>query len=330
MLIGCDIMYLMMKKGFIVLFGLVLFWSCFLAEAQNVEVSVRFSESRNGKRIVFESSDEIFIRKTSASISKDSILVRFPSAPVLRYKSDMSLDLSVQGNIVSIRVKEPFKMNTLFLSEPPRFSIDILTSQTESALPNSKEYNVTMPSSTRIIIDPGHGGYDPGIINGDLREKDISLAIAREMESMLLKKNRPVFLIRRIDQFLSITDRSILANQKTPGIFISIHLSLSQGVVINIPYMDASASEPAEGMFDMMHRQRRYVEKSKAIAEAIGRVVKEEIKTDVVYREIPVSLLNSIGAPAVLIEFAGNLSDDKEKRSRLSMAILKGIEDANQ
>lgn len=322
----------MTKKVFIVLLGLIFSGFYFMAEAQNVEVNVRFSEGPDGRRIVFESSDESFIKNTSASILKDSILVKFPSAPVLRYRSDMNLDLSVQGSIVSIRVKEPFKMKTLFLSGPPRFSIDILkTSQTEPGLPNIiKESNMTTPSSIRIIIDPGHGGYDPGIIDGDLREKDLTLTIAKEMESMLLKKNRPVFLTRRTDQFLSITDRSILANQKTPGIFISIHLSLSAGVVINIPYVEASAVEPTEGIFDMMHRQRRYVEKSKALAEAIGKAIKEDLKTEVVYREIPISLLNSIGAPAVMVEFAGNLVDDKEKRLRLSRAILKGIEDANQ
>ncbi len=321
----------MTKKVFIVLLGLIFSGFYFMAEAQNVEVSVRFSEGPDGRRIVFESSDESFIKNTSASILKDSILVKFPSAPVLRYRSDMNLDLSVQGSIVSIRVKEPFKMKTLFLSGPPRFSIDILkTSQTEPGLPSIKESNMTIPSSIRIIIDPGHGGYDPGIIDGDLREKDLTLTIAKEMESMLLKKNRPVFLTRRTDQFLSITDRSILANQKTPGIFISIHLSLSTGVVINIPYVEASAVEPTEGKFDMMHRQRRYVEKSKALAEAIGKEIKEDLKIEVVYREIPISLLNSIGAPAVMVEFAGNLADDKEKRLRLSRAILKGIEYANQ
>lgn len=321
----------MTKKVFIVLLGLIFSGFYFMAEAQNVEVSVRFSEGPDGRRIVFESSDESFIKNTSASILKDSILVKFPSAPVLRYRSDMNLDLSVQGSIVSIRVKEPFKMKTLFLSGPPRFSIDILkTSQTEPGLPSIKESNMTIPSSIRRIIDPGHGGYDPGIIDGDLREKDLTLTIAKEMESMLLKKNRPVFLTRRTDQFLSITDRSILANQKTPGIFISIHLSLSTGVVINIPYVEASAVEPTEGIFDMMHRQRRYVEKSKALAEAIGKEIKEDLKIEVVYREIPISLLNSIGAPAVMVEFAGNLADDKEKRLRLSRAILKGIEYANQ
>lgn len=337
----------MLKRGILALFGIIV--SCvflqFEADAQSestkrptvgsVEVNVRFSENPEGKRIVFESADEAFIKKTSATVSKDSIQVRFPSAPVLRYRNDINLDLSIQGSVLNIRIKEAFRLKTLYLSAPPRFSIDVLkateTRSGPSSVPRARgeggkgeDIEVTKPAVMRIIIDPGHGGYDSGIIVDDLREKDITLSIAREIESMLLKKNRPVFLMRRIDQFMSITDRAIAANQKTPGIFISLHLSLSDGFVINIPYIDAP--EQAEESPYIMYRQRRYIDKSKTLAEALGRAIKEDLKTDVVYREIPITLLNSIGAPAILVELPRSLVSDKEKRIRLSQTVLKGID----
>ncbi|MFN3480481.1 MAG: N-acetylmuramoyl-L-alanine amidase, partial [Thermodesulfovibrionales bacterium] len=235
----------------------------------SVEVNVRFSENPEGKRIVFESADETFIKKTSATVLKDSIQVRFPAAPILRYRNDINLDLSIQGSVVNIRVKEPFRVKTLYLNAPPRLSIDVLKVEASSPVSplsptpsRGDETAALKPAVTRLIIDPGHGGYDAGIIHNDMREKDITLSIAREMESMFLKKNRPVFLTRRIDQFMSITDRAIAANQKTPGIFISLHLSLSDGFVINIPYIDTV--EQTEELFNMMYRQRRYIDKSKA------------------------------------------------------------------
>lgn len=339
----------MLKRGILALIGIIV--SCvvlqFKADAQNeptknqrpvvgsVEVNVRFSENSEGKRIVFESADETFIKKTSATVLKDSIQVRFPTAPILRYRNDINLSLSVQGNVVNIRFREPFRVKTLYLNAPPRFSIDVLKIEVSSPISplspapsRGDETAAVKPAVTRIIIDPGHGGYDAGIIYNDMREKDIALSIAREMESMFLKKNRPVFLTRRIDQFMSIIDRAIAANQKTPGIFISLHLSLSESFVINIPYIETV--EQTEELFNMMNRQRRYIDKSKILAEALGRAIKEDLKIEVVYREVPITLLNSIGAPAVLVELPGSLVFDKGKRLKLSQTLMKGIDYAIQ
>lgn len=339
----------MLKREILVLFGIVVLcvFLQFKADAQSestksqrptvgsVEVNIRFSENPEVKRIVFESADETFIKKTSASVLKDLIQVRFPSAPVLRYRNDINLDLSIQGSVLNIRIKEPFRLKTLYLSAPPRFSIDVLkateTQSVPSSVPRSRvegskgeDTEVTKPAVMRIIIDPGHGGYDSGMVADSIREKDITLSIARGMESMLLKKNRPVFLTRKIDQFMSIADRAIAANQKTPGIFISLHLSLSDGFVINIPSIDSF--EQADESLNMMYRQRRYIDKSKTLAEAIGRAIKEDLKMDIVYREVPITLLNSIGAPAILVELPRSLVFDKEKRIRLSQTLLKGID----
>lgn len=325
----------MLKRGiftFIALSILLVFLRC--EAAQGVEVNVRFSENPEGKRIVFESADETFIKKTSATVLKDSIQVRFPAAPILRYRNDINLSLSVQGNLVNISLKEPFRIKTLYLNAPPRFSIDVLKMEASAPVspllptPSRGDETAIKLAVNRIIIDPGHGGYDAGIIHNDMKEKDITLSIAREMESVFLKKNRPVFLTRRVDQFMSITDRAIAANQKTPGIFISLHLSLSDGFVINIPYIDVA--EQTEELFNMMYRQRRYIDKSKTLAKALGRAIKEDLKIEVVYREVPITLLDSIGAPAVLVELPVSLVFDKEKRMRLSQALLKGIDYAIQ
>lgn len=289
-----------------------------------VEVKVRIGEGPEGKRIVFEGSDEAFIKGTSASVSKDSIQVRFPSAPVLRYSHSINLDLSLQGSILNIRFKEPFKIKTLYLPSPPRFSIDVLKTSEEILTPKQKETRPSAIAVSSIIIDPGHGGYDSGIIRDGIREKDLTLSIAKEMESILLKKKRPVFLTRRVDQFLSITDRAIAANQKVPGLFISLHLSLSNGFVINIPHIDTDVV--TDNSFDMIYRQRSYVDKSKALAEALGKAIREEFKQEVTYREIPLPLLNSIGCPAILIELPGGTENDKETRAKLARTILKGID----
>jgi N-acetylmuramoyl-L-alanine amidase len=84
-----------------------------------------------------------------------------------------------------------------------------------------------------IVIDAGHGGKDPGGIGYDsVREKDIVLAVARELDKELRRRfrDKEVVLTRRDDTFISLEDRGSFANRIDPGknpIFISIHANVS-------------------------------------------------------------------------------------------------------
>jgi N-acetylmuramoyl-L-alanine amidase len=76
-----------------------------------------------------------------------------------------------------------------------------------------------------IVIDPGHGGKDPGAIGPTgLREKDIVLTAARELRQALLATGEfRVYLTRDNDVFLRLNDRVRLANQAGGDLFISLH-----------------------------------------------------------------------------------------------------------
>ncbi|MDQ7065308.1 MAG: N-acetylmuramoyl-L-alanine amidase [candidate division KSB1 bacterium] len=76
-----------------------------------------------------------------------------------------------------------------------------------------------------IVIDPGHGGRDPGAIGPTgVKEKDVTLAIARYLKKALKKKSDVrVVLTREDDRFIRLTDRTRLANQEQGKLFISIH-----------------------------------------------------------------------------------------------------------
>jgi N-acetylmuramoyl-L-alanine amidase len=79
----------------------------------------------------------------------------------------------------------------------------------------------------RIVIDPGHGGRDPGAIGpkGTL-EKEMSLDIARRVEKLLKKKLKvEVLLTRNSDRFLALEARTGYANKKKADLFVSIHLN---------------------------------------------------------------------------------------------------------
>ena len=81
-------------------------------------------------------------------------------------------------------------------------------------------------SVKRIVIDPGHGGKDPGCWIGGWYEKDITLSIARLLARKLRQRmGCEVFLTRDKDIFLSLEQRTAIANMKKADLFISLHVN---------------------------------------------------------------------------------------------------------
>jgi N-acetylmuramoyl-L-alanine amidase len=82
-----------------------------------------------------------------------------------------------------------------------------------------------------VVIDPGHGGMDPGAIGPDgLEEKQVVLGIALAVRDLIKKKtNLNVYLTRETDKFIPLVDRTRFANDKKADIFLSIHANSIEG-----------------------------------------------------------------------------------------------------
>jgi len=75
-----------------------------------------------------------------------------------------------------------------------------------------------------IVIDAGHGGVDPGAATGDVIEKDVVLAVARHLRTILAARGRyDVHMTRATDVFVSLDKRLAFSRQKGASLFISIH-----------------------------------------------------------------------------------------------------------
>jgi N-acetylmuramoyl-L-alanine amidase len=91
------------------------------------------------------------------------------------------------------------------------------------------------PPKPMIVIDPGHGGIDPGALGGSTMEKNITLAVAKQLQKTLLATGRfRVVLTRDKDVFIPLRDRFKIARDKGADLFISLHA-------------DSSPSGPARG-----------------------------------------------------------------------------------
>ena len=97
-------------------------------------------------------------------------------------------------------------------------------SQSESILPSlAQQLGLGVK---KIIIDPGHGGKDPGAMAFGLKEKDIVLDIAKKLVPVLEKELRcEVLLTRDKDVFVPLEERTAIANTQNADLFVSLHIN---------------------------------------------------------------------------------------------------------
>ncbi len=79
---------------------------------------------------------------------------------------------------------------------------------------------------SRIVIDAGHGGKDPGALgpNG-VQEKDLTLILSKQLAKRLKQEGFTVYLTRESDVFIPLEERTAFANKKKADLFVSVHLN---------------------------------------------------------------------------------------------------------
>lgn len=159
--------------------------------------------------------------------------------------------------------------NAFTLSNPARLVIDVLGMNSTAANPAREAAAVPPPASTaalanvkrpgpalpvnglrKIVLDPGHGGKDPGAIGvGGIAEKDIVLSIAKKLARKLREEmNVQVVLTRNDDRFVPLEDRTARANAENADLFISLHMNASvngEAKGVETYYLDNTSDEAA-------------------------------------------------------------------------------------
>ncbi len=132
----------------------------------------------------------------------------------LRKKTDFESKSST--GLFVVRLKETLKKN-----------------QKQDQISRNEKSKITPKTHNKIdviVIDPGHGGKDPGAVTKrGTREKDIVLSIARKVAKKLRKKGFRVILTRDKDKFITLGQRARIANNSKCDLFVSIHANYSKG-----------------------------------------------------------------------------------------------------
>ncbi len=105
--------------------------------------------------------------------------------------------------------------------------------RTPTATPTGQDRTVSLSRQlglgiSRIVIDAGHGGYDPGASARDLSEADVVLDIAQRLARRLPRHGIEVVLTRRRDEYMPLAARTELANRVDADLFLSIHANASR------------------------------------------------------------------------------------------------------
>jgi N-acetylmuramoyl-L-alanine amidase len=187
----------------------------------------------------------------------------------------------------------------------------------------------------KVILDPGHGGADIGR-EGEfgLLEKDITLAICREVKRVLERKEGiQVVLTRQGDDTIGLTERTELANRENGDLFISIHCNgwlSSEAHGVETYFLspaktewDASVAKQENASIDAAHDidfilwdivQNLYIQESATLAEAVQSRLTEEMGLhDRGVKQAGFRVLVGAYMPAILVE-VGFLSNKDEAR----------------
>lgn len=78
-----------------------------------------------------------------------------------------------------------------------------------------------------IVLDPGHGGSDPGAVAWNVKEKDLNLQVAKILKEMLQNGGATVYMTRTEDRYIGLYTRADIANNLNADLFVSIHHNAS-------------------------------------------------------------------------------------------------------
>ncbi len=276
--------------------------------------------------------------------------------------------------VVDLDFEEIKRYRVFHLFDPFRIVIDIhpdyailppekTVIPAKPADPTKKGYSLARQLGlgvSRIVIDPGHGGKDPGCIGrkGTL-EKDVVLDVALQLQKILHTETElDVVLTRETDIYIPVETRTVIANQKQADLFLSIHANSNpkqkySGVVtfyLNFPsdpsVMETVARENATSTKNMSKlsdilgqilREDKIKESTDLAQRVQGRLVKSLASsykdvTDLGVKSGPFWVLIGGQMPSILVEISHLSNSQEESRLRtdaykekIAQGIYSGI-----
>lgn len=200
-----------------------------------------------------------------------------------------------------------------------------------------------VPKLYRIVIDPGHGGKDPGTQNNSqgLIEKAVVLDISQKLQKILSKQGYQVILTRQSDKFIDLAKRPAMANSRSADLFISVHANAAgsskvQGIetfVFTPQNQPSTRNSQIQSADRKAYPGNRFDPWNTLLGFYVQREVVTELKAgDRGLKRARMAVLKTLNCPGLLVEtgFVTNTAEaGKLKtatyRQKMAQAIASGI-----
>ncbi len=203
-------------------------------------VSIDVDTKENGSSIHIHTNKQFKQSDVSTSFRHGWLYVTILGGKVDTVQASTDTKMGIVNKIAAFQFDKSSQLTFNLNQEIDDSSIDIKQNEiivsiwhkvnSESGVNNSITFNREKWLIDRIIIDPGHGGKDPGAIGPKgTKEKDITLDIAKRLKELLEDRlNVEVYLTRSDDSYVELRERTQFANNKDGKLFISIHANATR------------------------------------------------------------------------------------------------------
>jgi N-acetylmuramoyl-L-alanine amidase len=313
----------------------------------------------------------VVIDFTRMPVAPPGVLASAPTLPTPGVRQAAAKTEAPRVTPVAAAAPTPAKpINTSSLAEPddisteppPALAAGPAAPPTSAALNGAGGFSLSRQLGlrvSRVVIDPGHGGHDPGAKTKGLTEAELVLDVALRLEQLLSKQDGfEVVLTRRADTFVPLEERTAIANREGADLFLSIHANASTNSAargIETYFLNLTANPDAEMVAARENAAssrsmnqlpdivkaialNNKIQESRDFASMIQNSLHSQLrKTDASVRNLgvkqaPFMVLLGATMPSVLAEisFITNKQDaamlkTEKQRQRIAEALLAGV-----
>ncbi|KPK33046.1 MAG: hypothetical protein AMK70_09795 [Nitrospira bacterium SG8_35_1] len=312
------------------IFLLVLIFAPITAGAEVNHLKLRSNQHTGVLRIVIEGPQTLI---DSAVVSQriQSVLVTFPGANFTIFPENVIVGYKKQGRETIALYPGEFRGLKVFsLKNPGRLVIDIHQDKESGFAPFFTDPAEGKREEKRkagiIVIDPGHGGYESGIVKNGYHEKNVVLDIAKKLQARAGQGSSEVHLTRTIDLFMTQGERVESVNKRDADIFISLHIGRHREIVIYAPVVTERARDEIRPYLENSG-QEGHLRDTALLLNSMKEAFVTEFGSDMVLiRPLPYSILSNVQAAAVMIELSS--FDDaayiEDFRAEVANVLYKG------
>lgn len=240
-------------------------------------------------------------------------------------------------------------------TSPAKSQSETARAKTKKIAPQSKSFRLAVRT---VLIDPGHGGKDPGTHHNGIREKTVTLDISRRVGAILARRGLKVRYTRLSDTYVPLERRADKVRTNKADLFVSIHVNANPSAKVRgfeTYYLDVSRTSSATRLAAVENalRDRGRATREKLPPSRLFRIQKQESRrlarsihdtalkfvrkknfrtADGGIKTAPFHVLRRSGVPGVLIEVGYCTNKDEAKRlatpsyrAALAEGIANGI-----